>query len=125
MSDTDESLSWFEVGTVEELKGQQCRRLYTPSKQYLALFCVKGSEFYATSAQCPHASGPLDQGDIEDMGNDTYLLTCPSHFYRFDLKTGVSTTGLKLKTYPTEVRDGKVFVKAPELVSIKSIKPLT
>ena len=44
--------------------------------------------------------GPLDQGDIEDLGKGKYLITCPLHYYSFDLTSGVSTTGLKVIYLP-------------------------
>lgn len=40
--------------------------------------------------------GPLDQGDIEELGNKL-LVVCPWHSFDFDLKDGMSSTGLKVK----------------------------
>ena len=39
--------------------------------------------------------GPLDQGDIEELGSKL-LVTCPWHSFDFDLRTGFSSTGLKV-----------------------------
>ena len=39
--------------------------------------------------------GPLDQGDIEELG-DRLLIVCPWHSFDFDLKNGQSSTGLKV-----------------------------
>jgi nitrite reductase/ring-hydroxylating ferredoxin subunit len=44
------------------------------------------------SAVCPHLGGPLDSGAIEDG-----LVSCPWHGYRFDLCTGKSADGRKLR----------------------------
>ncbi|KAL8614084.1 hypothetical protein ACOMHN_026301 [Nucella lapillus] len=117
----DGALDWYLVGSQEELNKRKCRRLYTESGNDLALFCVKEGVFFATSASCPHARGPIDQGDIEELGS-SFTVTCPLHYYTYDLKSGSSITGLKLPTYPTKIEEGQVYVKAPELVSVKSIK---
>lgn len=39
--------------------------------------------------------GPLDEGDIEDVGNEVVVI-CPWHSYDFNLRTGASSTGLKV-----------------------------
>jgi nitrite reductase/ring-hydroxylating ferredoxin subunit len=39
--------------------------------------------------------GPLDQGDIEELG-DKLLIVCPWHSFDFELKNGQSSTGLKV-----------------------------
>lgn len=37
--------------------------------------------------------GPLEQGDIEDFDGELKIV-CPWHSYDFDLKTGISSSGL-------------------------------
>lgn len=51
----------------------------------LILFALDNGEFVATSALCPHANGPLIDGEIEGS-----VLTCPWHGWGFDLTTGIS-----------------------------------
>ncbi|PVD34082.1 hypothetical protein C0Q70_05344 [Pomacea canaliculata] len=118
---TDCVPQWQVVGHVNELKNRQCRRLYTASGIDLALFCVKQEQFYITGAACPHARGPLDQGDIEDIGGDPHVV-CPLHFYTFDLQTGQSSSGLKVDTFVTDVRDNQLYVLHSEAVSVKPLK---
>lgn len=43
--------------------------------------------------------GPLEQGDIEDLGNGKLALICPWHFFDFSLETGSSSTGLQASCY--------------------------
>uniref|UniRef100_A0A672MM89 Rieske domain-containing protein n=1 Tax=Sinocyclocheilus grahami TaxID=75366 RepID=A0A672MM89_SINGR len=45
-------------------------------------------------SSCPHEGGPLEQGDIEDLGNGKLALICPWHYFDFSLETGSSSTGL-------------------------------
>lgn len=48
----------------------------------VALFNVDGS-FHAIDNTCPHQGGPLGEGFLQGS-----VVTCPFHFWQFDLKTG-------------------------------------
>ena len=48
----------------------------------IAVANVEGS-FHAFDAECPHAGGPLDEGELEGE-----TLVCPWHGGEFDVKTG-------------------------------------
>jgi len=50
--------------------------------QRIAVFNVEGT-LYAVDDTCPHAGGPLSEGQIEGS-----KVTCPWHGAGFDLKTG-------------------------------------
>jgi len=67
-----------------------------------------GDKFYAIEDRCPHQGSSFDGGEIEDD-----VLTCPLHGWRTNLVTGQSldVPSLHVKTYPVEIRDGKVFLK--------------
>jgi len=52
----------------------------------IALAKIDGS-FYAIGDECPHAEGPLSEGDVE--GNE---VECPYHGSRFNLMTGDVTS---------------------------------
>ena len=88
MSDSREHLvnvvvqpSFHRVGSAAALRGGE-PLLGMVQGQEIAVFAVEGG-FIATSGQCPHAGGPLHEGDIEDG-----VLTCPWHGWTFDLSTG-------------------------------------
>jgi nitrite reductase/ring-hydroxylating ferredoxin subunit len=49
------------------------------------------SEVICTQAFCPHLEGPLFQGSVADG-----CVTCPWHFWRFDLRTGQRVTLLRI-----------------------------
>ena len=73
----------------------------------IALFNIKG-KIYAIHNQCPHAEGPLGEGDLEEK-----VVTCPWHGWQFDVTTG-SNEGdpeLKVETYPVEIRGEDIFVE--------------
>lgn len=44
-------------------------------------------QYFAVSATCPHAGGPLARGTLQG-----YELTCPRHGARFDIRDGRCTT---------------------------------
>lgn len=73
----------------------------------IALFRLNG-RFFATTNICPHAAGPIGEGQIE--GN---CVTCPYHGWTFDIPTGecVTLEGEKLRTFPTERRGDDILVK--------------
>ena len=48
----------------------------------VAIANVNG-EFYAFDAECTHAGGPLDEGDLEGA-----TVICPWHGGEFDVKSG-------------------------------------
>ena len=60
--------------------------------------------------ECPHAGGSLASGKV-----DGDSVACPWHQWEFDLSTGVSTHSAEawVRRYPTEVRDGVVWVDLP------------
>lgn len=64
----------------------------------IALFAV-GNEFVATDGHCPHANGPLAEGEL-----DGSVISCPWHGWTFDLTTGVSPDDPCMKLKILEVR---------------------
>jgi 3-phenylpropionate/trans-cinnamate dioxygenase ferredoxin component len=74
----------------------------------VALVNVEGT-FYAVNNECPHAGGPLGEGDV---AND-YELECPLHGSLFDVRTGdvlVGPADEPVQTYETRVEDDRVQV---------------
>ena len=57
---------------------------------------------------CAHLGGTL-RGGIAEEG----MLTCPSHGFRYDLRTGDCTTvpGMALLAHETQVVDGRVLIR--------------
>ncbi|HEY2075757.1 MAG TPA: Rieske (2Fe-2S) protein [Streptosporangiaceae bacterium] len=74
-----------------------------------AVFDVDG-EWQVTDARCPHNGGPLADGVVRDGA-----VTCPWHWYCFDLRTGDCRTsvGYQLRKYPVLNRDGRMFAELP------------
>lgn len=71
----------------------------------------RGDRVFAFAPKCPHAGAPLCEGWLDAQGR----VVCPLHTYRFDPANGRNTSGegYKLRTFPTEIRDGEVWVTLP------------
>ena len=89
--------------------GHQSGRLVTVHGKALALFRVN-ERIVAMDAECPHEGGPLQEGAVESG-----CVVCPWHAYRFDVKSGRCATDehLGVKTYPTSIENGTVWVEVP------------
>jgi nitrite reductase/ring-hydroxylating ferredoxin subunit len=75
----------------------------------IAVFNVDGT-FYALDDECPHAGGPLSEGQVKDC-----KVTCPWHEADFDLKTGAVLSppafeGVKSYAVVVEGNDVKVEI---------------
>ena len=54
-----------------------------------------GGELLAHATECPHRLGPLEHAALEEG-----CLRCPWHGYRFDLRSGRSADGRRLRLAP-------------------------
>jgi nitrite reductase (NADH) small subunit len=74
-----------------------------------ALYAVDG-EFYATGDACPHAGGPLGEGDLNG-----FEVTCPFHAYTFDVRTGLCTSGadLPVACHKVKVKKNRILIEVP------------
>lgn len=82
------------------------RRLVKIDGHQIALFRVN-DEILACDNRCPHEGYPL----IEGVMSDSCVLTCNWHNWKFDLKSGETLVGGdRLRRYPTDIRDGRIYV---------------
>ena len=71
----------------------------------VALFNMDGN-FFALDNLCPHRSGPLGDGKVEDED-----VICPWHSWRFNIKTGQSPdNSSKVKTYAVKIENGELKI---------------
>lgn len=72
----------------------------------VALFMCRG-KVVATQGQCPHAEGPLHEGEVEGT-----VLTCPWHGWSFDLETGTSCEddSIVLRRFPVRIVGDDILV---------------
>jgi chlorite dismutase/nitrite reductase/ring-hydroxylating ferredoxin subunit len=85
------------------------RRVVYVAGEEVALLNVEG-RIVAFGARCPHANGPLADGQLEGES-----IVCPWHGSRFHLGTGQPVGGpaaRPLTLFPTKVEDGHIWVMA-------------
>jgi nitrite reductase (NADH) small subunit len=63
-------------------------RTFAVGDQQIAVFRLRGDVVRAIDAVCPHAGGPIADGQA-----DADVVICPLHLHVFDLATGESTSG--------------------------------
>ncbi len=76
-------MAWIKVGTVEEIPPGSRKVVDIDPDLSVAVFHVNG-EWYAIENRCSHDDGPLVEGDMVDR----YVVECPRHGARFDIRTG-------------------------------------
>jgi len=99
--------SWTKVATADAVPEGGVLAVY-PGGLGLLLVKVDGA-VYAVANRCAHMACPLESGACE-----SFLITCPCHDWRFDVRTGafVEAPEISVPTYPVRVTDGEVFVSA-------------
>lgn len=99
---------WKQVTACENIPLREGRCIQIEGRQ-IAFFRLNAG-FYAVNNRCPHRGGPLADGIL----NGT-MLVCPLHARKYNLETGCDAAGNTacLKTYPTRVENGILFVELP------------
>ncbi len=93
------------VGTMGELKSDGPLKAKVDGKAII-VFLVNDAPI-ATQARCPHAHGPLHEGEICDT-----VLTCVWHGWSFDLVSGQceEDPDMVLERYDVKVEGEDIFV---------------
>ncbi|KAF4111110.1 uncharacterized protein HI_0077 isoform X2 [Onychostoma macrolepis] len=117
LKDIVEAGNWQCVGDKSKFKSL-CTKFYSDDGEHIVLVHTKDDQFWAMDSSCPHEGGPLEQGDIEDLGNGKLALICPWHYFDFSLETGSSSTGLQNQVYDVRVLDGKVYINTQSTLSL-------
>tara|TARA_E500000305_G_scaffold86970_1_gene73355 strand:- start:178 stop:486 length:309 start_codon:yes stop_codon:yes gene_type:complete len=97
--------SSVKVGTLSQLRESGPIKAKVADKRVLVFLAE--NEPVATQARCPHAHGPLHEGEI--CGT---VLTCPWHGWSFDLKSGEceEDPDLLLERFSVTVEGDDIFV---------------
>ncbi len=97
--------NFVKVASVNEIQAGQGKAV-TVGDREVGLFQCDG-KICAVDNVCPHAGGPLSDGDIQGS-----VVTCPWHGWRFDVCTGVSpmNPAAKITTYEVKVEGNDVLI---------------
>lgn len=97
-------MTYTQVADIKDLQEGSGKRIEINGKA-IALFKVKG-EILAISDACAHAGANLSEGIVEDN-----CVICPRHSFDFDLKTGNSSQGCKVQTFPVKIEHNKILLE--------------
>lgn len=101
--------TWQPAGPAEDVwEGEMSFRRFADGSAVL-LVNVDGT-VRAFHGLCPHQLTSLEDADLDDG-----VITCLAHLWEFDARTGagINPTTTCLPEYPTEIRDGELFVRTP------------
>lgn len=100
--------AWADVADVSELARVGALTAMAGGTE-VAVFDVDG-ELLACEAACPHRGGPLAEGTVRSG-----VVTCPHHWWRFDLRSGrrLGDPETRVVCYPVRVDRDRVEVLVP------------
>jgi nitrite reductase (NADH) small subunit len=107
-----ENSGLLEVGSLDRIAMGQGRCVVVDRKQ-IAIFRLRDGRVFALDNLCPHRAGPLSEGIVGiDRASQLEAVVCPFHAYKFALRDGRGLdTELHVRSYPVEVRDGRIFLR--------------
>jgi len=108
MNDTP-SGKWYRAASTSEIEDDDVLGVVVGDhgEHEVALYKIQGS-YFATADRCTHQTARLSDGLVIDD-----CIECPLHQGRFHVPTGRAKSApvsIHLKTYPTKVEQGAVFV---------------
>ena len=96
----------YAVGRVDEVPPGE-GRAFVAGGVPVAVFRLRDGSLHATQAACPHAGGPLADGQT-----DVDVLVCPLHLYAYRWTDGASTSGAApVRVYPVHESAGEIVVQ--------------
>jgi 3-phenylpropionate/trans-cinnamate dioxygenase ferredoxin subunit len=109
----DKKYQWYKIADSDAMLHWNANNLAIAEVEGKKItLCKTKNRFYACAYKCPHASGILAEGFIDNAEN----IVCPVHGYRFSLRNGRNIGGEEfyLKTYKTETREDGIYVAIEE-----------
>ena len=102
-----ETDNWVRVMKADALREQSMAPVYPKGLPVLLINKTAG-EIYAVANNCRHMGCPLYHGHL-----DGYLLQCPCHDWRFDIRTGVflDAPEISLRVHEWKISEGHIQVK--------------
>jgi nitrite reductase/ring-hydroxylating ferredoxin subunit len=99
---------WHPLGNVDDIEVGDKREVTLPNGKWVLLIKTQGG-LRACCVDCPHQATPLAEGSIE--GN---ILTCPLHFWQWNIDTGeqIDPAELPLKIFELRQENDQWFIRA-------------
>lgn len=104
-----ETLTWVEVGTLDDLWEGEMMCLEVEGEQVLLVHLAEG-HISAFQGICPHQETSLGDGYLEEE-----VLVCSAHLWEFNARTGagVNPSGAQLYRYEVKVEGETIHVGVP------------
>jgi nitrite reductase (NADH) small subunit len=97
----------YRLGPVEAIPIGEGRAFALPGGAgQVAVFRLREGTLRATQARCPHAGGPLADGQI-----DTAKVICPLHARAFSFTDGSCPEGDRITVYPAHTETGEIILE--------------
>jgi nitrite reductase [NAD(P)H] small subunit len=81
-------------------------RTFAVAGDEVAVFRLRDGGLRATQARCPHAGGPLADGQL-----DPVKVVCPLHLRGFSFADGSCAEGGSIAVHPAREEDGEIVVE--------------
>jgi nitrite reductase (NADH) small subunit len=92
------------LGPVEAVPIGEARAFVVGQAQ-VAVFRLRDGTLRATQARCPHAGGPLADGQF-----DPSTIVCPLHLRAFSFADGRCAEGEVITVYPVCAENGEILI---------------
>lgn len=80
-------------------------RAFTAGDSEIAVFRLRDGTLRATQARCPHAGGPLADGQL-----DRHRVVCPLHLRAYAFDDGACAEGEGIRTWAARDEGGEIVV---------------
>ncbi len=103
-------LEYYTVASIEEIE-EGNGLLVEIGDRTVIIYKVQG-QFFAIGDICSHDGGPLHEGDL-----DEYIITCPRHGAKFDVRSGKVLSlpaVVDIPTFPVRVVGNTIEVGIPK-----------
>ena len=81
-------------------------RAFAVDDEQVAVFRLRDGTLRATQARCPHAGGPLADGQL-----DPSTIVCPLHARAFSFADGSCPEGEKIKVHAVREEAGEILIE--------------
>jgi len=103
------NVEYIQVGSVEELK--EGGRLFIEIDEKSIVVLNIAGRFYAIEDVCSHDDGPVGEGNVEG-----FVIICPRHGARFDIRTGKALAlpaFVDIPVYPVRIVQDQIEIGIP------------
>ena len=103
---------WIDACATDDIDPEDLIRFDHGGRSY-AIYRAPDDAYYCTDGLCTHEQVHLEDGLVMD-----HTIECPKHNGQFDYRTGEALRAPAcdhLKTYPTRVEAGRVWIELPAI----------